>query len=64
MSERAERKPWQRTEREAVVAYLKRRADFWDRFPAHRNTARALRNEAHVIELGRHTKLPTIEDEN
>lgn len=40
------------TEREQIAAYLEARAAFWDEYPAHANTARALRNEAVAIRHG------------
>lgn len=45
------------TEREAVAAYLERRAKFWDDYPSHADVALALRNEALAIRRGEHTKL-------
>ena len=40
--------------RENIVKFLLERADFWDKFVAHKNTAHILRNEAALIKLGRH----------
>lgn len=61
MTDAAPKLPHRMTERELVVRFLKRRADFWDRFPCHEAAARILRSEAHIIEVGRHTMMrPTM----
>lgn len=49
--------PYQMTERELVARYLRARSDFWQKFLAHRNVARALANEAHLIEMGHQQKM-------
>lgn len=41
-----------KTEREQIAAYLEARAAFWDAYPAHAHTARALRNEAVAVRTG------------
>ena len=48
--------PFKMTERELVVRFLRRRADFWERYAMHKYTARVLRNEADLIEAGNHNK--------
>jgi hypothetical protein len=52
-----EKLPYQMSERELVVRFLKRRADFWDQHSQHRSAARMLRREADLIAIGRHDKL-------
>ena len=37
-------------ERIEIVKHLQARAEFWEKFPAHKMTARILRNEAYIIE--------------
>lgn len=53
----ANKLPYQMDELELVARHLKRRAEFWRQFPSHRNTARALDNEARLIALGHHKKM-------
>ena len=55
MPETEQKLPYQMDERELVIRFLKRRADFWRQFPAHRDAAKTLRKEAELIELGRHS---------
>jgi hypothetical protein len=59
-----EKLPYQMSERELVVRFLRRRAEFWAGFRQHRRTADLLRREADLIAIGRHDKLNAEQPEH